>query len=331
MFILEETHYYPFGLKMAGISSKALGSLNNEVKYSGKELQSVEFSDGSGLDQYDFGARNFDPQTGKWLSIDPMAGKWDSYSPYNFTLNNPILIVDPNGEDVYLYYWVKSSKKEDNNMFMNSALTRALDALKNMKEGDVYRISAVEDLGSLGDKVAKDVKELSPKYGSTREMGIWSHAGLDGPIGSEPASKNPLYNTSSQLSMKGWASIDFNWAKEGGTKAGFYGCNTGRDPEGSRSSFTTNLSSLENFKDVNVWGQTSSSYPSMYTNVRETNAKMRDGNYEKQTTYMVAAVPLGLNGRWNTTSANPMRISLNGVGTTRNATGQFIYQPGKRK
>lgn len=83
---------------MAGISSKAAGGIQNKRKYNGKELQSQEFSDGSGIEWYDFGARQQDPQTGRWCSVDPLAYKRDWLTPYNFVQNNPLIRIDPNGE-----------------------------------------------------------------------------------------------------------------------------------------------------------------------------------------------------------------------------------------
>lgn len=95
--ILEETHYYPFGLAMTGISSQSLNfGKENKSKFNGIE-QNTSFD----LNMYDALYRNLDPQIGRFWQIDPKLV--DEASPYSAMGNNPISMVDPLGDTTYYY------------------------------------------------------------------------------------------------------------------------------------------------------------------------------------------------------------------------------------
>ena len=89
---------------MAGISDKALKTnyAQNKYRYNGKELQNQEFSDGTGLEEYDYGARFQDPQLGRFFTQDRFSEKYHSLSPYQYSDNNPIRNIDVNGDSIII-------------------------------------------------------------------------------------------------------------------------------------------------------------------------------------------------------------------------------------
>lgn len=96
--LLSVNHTYPFGLPIAGISSQATGQLRNQYQFNGKELQRAEFSDGTGLEQYDFQARHYSHQLGRFLLLDPKADAEPGWTPFRAFFNNPAYWTDPTGK-----------------------------------------------------------------------------------------------------------------------------------------------------------------------------------------------------------------------------------------
>lgn len=92
--LIEEKHYYPYGLPIAGMGSAAANSLPNRQRYQGNE-----YREELNLRWMDFHNRQYDPQLGRFLSIDPMAddGGQQVLSPYHAMNCNPVTIVDPTG------------------------------------------------------------------------------------------------------------------------------------------------------------------------------------------------------------------------------------------
>jgi RHS repeat-associated protein len=97
--IPEYADYYPFGMLHSRATTLA-DATDNRLLYNGKELQSETFStdgvagDETLFDWYDYGARFYDPQIGRFHSIDPWAEIYDFQSPYVYALNNPIVYTD---------------------------------------------------------------------------------------------------------------------------------------------------------------------------------------------------------------------------------------------
>ncbi|CAH0220122.1 DUF6443 domain-containing protein [Chryseobacterium sp. Bi04] len=91
--ITDSNDYYPFGMSHLNTGAAFFGpSTYKNYKYNGKELQETGM--------YDYGARMYMPDLGRWGVVDPLAEEYRRYSTYNYTVNNPINFIDPDGRGV---------------------------------------------------------------------------------------------------------------------------------------------------------------------------------------------------------------------------------------
>ncbi|WP_419870498.1 RHS repeat-associated core domain-containing protein [Chryseobacterium sp. CT-SW4] len=84
--IVEVNNYYPFGL----LHDYTVTTQNvYQYKYNGKELQETGM--------YDYGARFYMADIGRWGVVDPLAETSRRWSTYTYAFNNPIRFIDPDG------------------------------------------------------------------------------------------------------------------------------------------------------------------------------------------------------------------------------------------
>ena len=99
--VVETSDYLPFGTRWSrtgGSLTATLTDPTNRWHYSGKEEQAAI---STGIQLVDYGARMYDPVIARWMAVDPMAEEYYPMTPYGYCAGNPIVLVDPFGEDWY--------------------------------------------------------------------------------------------------------------------------------------------------------------------------------------------------------------------------------------
>jgi RHS repeat-associated protein len=91
--VIQAGNYYLFGMQFQEYQKE--GSVNNLYKFGDNEEQEA-----MGLGWLDHGARMSMPEIGRWFNIDASSERYYDFSPYSYAINNPLLIVDPDGNDV---------------------------------------------------------------------------------------------------------------------------------------------------------------------------------------------------------------------------------------
>ncbi len=141
--------YYPFGSSYLPISPAG----TNKYLYNSKEKQDDVLS-GTALDWYDYGARFYDPQIGRWHTVDPLAEVNRKWSPYRYAYNNPMRFIDPDG----MLETVKPADEEALEMIKNTLTTEDAKHIKLDKDGNIDR-NSINSHTSKSDNF-KDLKEM---------------------------------------------------------------------------------------------------------------------------------------------------------------------------
>ncbi|MBK8878239.1 MAG: RHS repeat-associated core domain-containing protein [Haliscomenobacter sp.] len=228
--ILQELHYYPFGLSYGGSHWMNDAARDNGYKYNGKEL-----NEDWGLGWYDYGARWYMPDLGRWGAVDPLAEKYYSYSTASYAMNNPILFLDPNGMDniIYLLVLNGADKNVDLDEFVKSAnllfSTLGLKTQVSVFNGDnfdISKIDATDGVAILGS--------------DKQQIGEFAEKNLSGKVDESTyetlTDKNAKAGSEFRTSGDEWPEVTENPGNSGGRVTAIDASTLGRWKKGLRTS-----------------------------------------------------------------------------------------------
>ena len=171
-----------------------------------------------------YGARYYDPKISVWLSVDAMASKGPNITPYAFSHNNPVMLVDPDGNwpnPTSLSSWYTA-------VFKSAATQMAQHKFNEMKDRTAaargyntnIRLAAQQSITVTGSSMKSKIQLADGRsFDEVSGTTAYNLAGEQGKAEFRGHRKNSynLYNVTS---------IEFDAGKEGkGTSGGGFGKN----------------------------------------------------------------------------------------------------------
>ena len=123
-----------------------------------------------------FGSRYYSSDLSIWLSVDPMSDKYPSLSPYAYCADNPVRVVDPNGEEIVIegkdgsFIYTPGSECKSSDWKVKAAWSN----LDKMYQNDAGK-----------DVISEMCGENAPKYVITDKKGVYDNAANFSPDGNK--------------------------------------------------------------------------------------------------------------------------------------------------
>ncbi|MDX2247947.1 MAG: DUF6443 domain-containing protein [Bacteroidia bacterium] len=151
--IVQEDHYYPFGMRMGGLSFQS--GVENDLRFNGKER-----TGDLNLGWYDYGFRWYMPEIGRFVSSDPIADKFPELTNYQYAGNTPIQAIDLDGLEPITIN-LEMTMWENIQTYLISAWTSAEDIKAIAQMGTPQgQYKAMSNLYDLGVRVIENPKAV---------------------------------------------------------------------------------------------------------------------------------------------------------------------------
>jgi len=245
------TDYYPFGLEIP-----VSGTSDNQIKYNSKELQTE-----AKLNWYDYGARMYDPTLGRFHTQDAYAEKYYPLTPYQYGANNPINVIDINGDSTYLViygagylnYQYQGQSHDVGDGFKKNAEAHA-ESIRN-RSGYDPNSDAVVVVEAKSTEQFTDATNATYGTGKIAEMTVFSH-GYEGGVSLGGQSPNDLGVTQASADAQ---LMDYDKREINSNNIGQIDKNNFED-NARTTFFGCNIGGYQNSSAANSFGQTFADY-----------------------------------------------------------------------
>lgn len=198
-WLLQTMDYYPFGAQFCD------GTTDSNVqshKYNGKEFDQMH-----GLNTYDYGARQYNPVTGRWDRVDQLAEDNTNVSPYMYCAGNPVNLIDPDGRfytdfvDINTGGISKIEDGVDNVIAASTSEIKKMEELFNNSIGDYQEeLSAMEATSANLNMTSSEFEEFAGAIYAESSGGFGKSLGIVDVL--KNRAKNQGNSIKEQLSSK---------------------------------------------------------------------------------------------------------------------------------